>query len=665
MKLKRTQGISTQLTLLACGILILAVTCLSMLAYFRASAALDRRWREDLSAQVRLLAHQFQTFDATAKANTDRLSQVFVNMLGGHVRVDPGRVVRIGQHEAPVVMSDSGVLNLDFSDVDAFTRMTGGNATVFVRTGDDFLRVTTSLKKQDGSRALGTLLGTGHPGYDALIHGRPYVGKAHLFGRDYMTKYSPVVDASGRTVAILYVGFDITEGLAALFDGVASSRVGENGYYFVLDASDGPSRGELVVRPEARSGAVPAAPSPAALAEVLKNGDDVFSRDGRLYVSYPFPAWHQIFGASVSDEELHADAVRVRNVLLLIGILVTVVGCVVTYLAVTRRLRPLAQLADDAERIGAGDLTVRSDVTTPDEIGDVARAFNHMAGQVQDIVVRLKRMVDGLGEAVTSVREESRQVRAGSESQSEAASRAAAALEEVTASLSQVSENARDSRRLSERTNDLSVEGESVAARAADETAAIAAAVRDSAERISALSVRSDQISEVVKVIKDIADQTNLLALNAAIEAARAGEQGRGFAVVADEVRKLAERTSQATIEIGEMISAIQAETGGAVTGMQEGSGRVEEGVRLVRQAATALNEIRAAAAETVAKAAEISHAMAEQSAAGTEISSNVENIAMMADRNSGAASRNEEVVAQIERLAAELTSLTAGLRVA
>jgi methyl-accepting chemotaxis protein len=239
----------------------------------------------------------------------------------------------------------------------------------------------------------------------------------------------------------------------------------------------------------------------------------------------------------------------------------------------------------------------------------------------------------------------------------------AAALEQVNASLNGVAGNAVDSQGLSRRTNDLSLQGESVAARAAEETAAIAAAVRDSAHAISSLSVRSDQISQVVKVIRDIADQTNLLALNAAIEAARAGEQGRGFAVVADEVRKLAERTSQATLEIGAMIETIQKETAGAVEGMRGGSERVDQGVRLVREVASALAEIRAAAEQTATKSAEITSAMNEQNSAGQEITNNVERIAQMAEENSAAAARSQQTVDRLDSLARDLASLTAGLR--
>ncbi|MBK8016848.1 MAG: methyl-accepting chemotaxis protein [Betaproteobacteria bacterium] len=659
---KKTR-ISTQVSLLACGIFIAAIVGISLLAYLRASSIFDSRGATELGARLKLIESQFETFDATAKSNADRLSHVFESMLGGNVRVDPGRTIQVGEHASPAVTANSGTLNLDFSQVDGFSRMTGGTATVFVRMGDNFLRVTTSVKKQDGSRALGTLLDTKHPAFPRMLEGTPYLGKASLFGRDYMTKYSPVKDAGGRTVAILFVGFDITEGLAKLHSEIGAARIGEKGHYFVIDASQQASRGELVVHPEAKGKNVSGG-GLEAYADILQQGQGALEKDGRLYVFTKLDSWQRIFGASVDLGELHSDAVVLGNLLGGLGLAVILAGCAAIYFSLHRKLRPLELLARDAERFGSGDLTVRSQVSSADEAGELARAFNGMADQVRDLVVRVKRASDSVREAVVLVRNESRHVLDGSRTQSESASRVAAALEEVNASLTGVTDNAQDSRELSQKTNQLSVQGEAVALKAADETAAIATSVRASAQAIASLNMRSEQISDVVKVIKDIADQTNLLALNAAIEAARAGEQGRGFAVVADEVRKLAERTSHATIEIGTMISAIQKETSDAVTGMRGGSERVEEGVRLVKEAVDALTEIRTAAEMAVAKSAEISLAMNEQSVAGTEIATNVERIARMADENSAAAARSQESVSRLEALASDLTALTAGLKV-
>jgi len=664
MKKSRNLAIAQQLTLAACGILVFAVVALSLLAYNRASSALEARWKEDLSERLDLVVSQLEIFDATARINADRLASIFEKMVGRPVRLDEGRKVQVGDYSTPVVTVGGSPVNLSFDEVDSFSRMTGGTATIFARVGDDFVRVSTSVKKEDGSRAMGTALGQSHPAYPAMIAGKPFVGRATLFGRDYMSRYSPVVDDSGRTIAILYVGFDITEGIKHLRDELTTRKVGESGHFFVLDAHEGPNYGKVVVHPEHGGKSVTSTPGLEAFAEVLKQGSGTLQRDGQLMFFTPFKPWERVVGVMITENEVTAAAASLRNVQILLGVVVVILGCLATYVLLTRKLKPLAQLALDADRLGSGDLTVRATVRSHDEVGLLAQAFNRMADQVSDLVTRIKRAADSVRDAVVEVQSASAQVRSGSDEQSSSAARAAAALEEVTASLQGVSESAQASRRLSEQTNDLSSKGETVALRAAEETGAIASAVRASADRIQALNQRAEQISDVVKVIKDIADQTNLLALNAAIEAARAGEQGRGFAVVADEVRKLAERTSQATVEIGTMITAIQDETASAVTSMGDGSTRVEQGVRLVKEAVDALNEIRRAAGESLAKASEISLAMQEQSQASAEIANNVESIAAMADENSASAQRNQDTVTHLDSLAGELTALTAGLRV-
>jgi len=661
---RQRTSIATQVAVIACAVFFAGIAAFSFLSYYRAAGSFDRVWKDDLEARVGLLTGQLAIMDETAKTGADRLAGVFSGMLPGQVRVDESRPVQVGDKSVPTVYAGAQVLNLDFSLVDSFSRLTGGAATVFVRVGDDFMRVTTSVRKEDGSRAMGTLLGKKHPAYEAVMKGQPYLGRADLFSHVYMSRYSPVVDARGVTVAILYVGFDITEPVAHLVKQIEEARIGEGGLFFIIDDSQGENRGKMIVHRDSKGRNVLQDGGLEGYRAALDSGEGNLVAGDRMYVMTRFAPWKRVVGASITLDELRAEAAALRNVLLLVGVVVLLAGCGATYFVLRRKLSPLGRLADDAGRIGGGDLTVRVPVTSQDEVGQLASAFNGMADQIAGIITRLKHATSSVKEAVRAVQDESTQVRHGSQEQSDAASRVAAALEEVTVSLDCVAANARDSQGLSKRTDDLSAHGEKVAARAAEETMAIATAVRDTAQSIGMLSRRSDEISQVVKVIKDIADQTNLLALNAAIEAARAGEQGRGFAVVADEVRKLAERTSQATLEIAEMISAIQKETDGAVNGMRSGSERVEEGVRLVREAVTALTEIRGAAGESLGKAGEIARAMEEQSAAGIEISRNVERIATMADENNAAAERNNSTVVRLEALAAELSALTEGLRV-
>ena len=264
------------------------------------------------------------------------------------------------------------------------------------------------------------------------------------------------------------------------------------------------------------------------------------------------------------------------------------------YSIATSITRPINSLKAGIVQVrNDNDLTRRLEISGKDEVGQVADAFNHLADNLQGII----RQVDANAIEVLRLSEQlaatSAQVERGSEQQSVSASSMAVAVEEMTASIDQVAEHAREAQGISQTNRDLSTRGSDVILRVVEDMHGIAETVHESSVIIGGLGQQSDQIYSIVQVIKEIADQTNLLALNAAIEAARAGEQGRGFAVVADEVRKLAERTARSTEEIATMIQKIQGGTKQAVASMEVGVERVNLGVSLAGQAGDAIREIQ------------------------------------------------------------------------
>lgn len=302
-----------------------------------------------------------------------------------------------------------------------------------------------------------------------------------------------------------------------------------------------------------------------------------------------------------------------------------------------------------------GDLSRRTEVTGKDEIARTGEVFNALAEGFQLIIRTVHSSAEQVASAASELSASAAQVVQATHGQNEAATATAAAVEQMTVSIKQVADNAKDAEKISDHAKRLSAEGEGVVGDAAGEMRRIAELVQQSSGQIASLAQRSGQISGIVDVIREIAEQTNLLALNAAIEAARAGEQGRGFAVVADEVRNLAARARQSTAEISTLIDAIQQETIAVVDGMETASNQVSAGVTLADNAGRALVEINEGAGRTAQTTSEIAVAVKEQSAASDSIAQNIEKISQMVEETSAAVEQTAAAADHLERLASEL----------
>ncbi|HVN48487.1 MAG TPA: HAMP domain-containing methyl-accepting chemotaxis protein [Bacteroidota bacterium] len=317
---------------------------------------------------------------------------------------------------------------------------------------------------------------------------------------------------------------------------------------------------------------------------------------------------------------------------------------------------PVKDLAAQAETIAAGDLTVSIHYTSKDEIGMLADAFRKMVSGLRDTMMKVMEASSAVASASSEISSSTEQMAAGSQEQTSQAGEVASAVEEMTKTIIENSKNASNTASTAKRAKEAAEQGGKVVEETVVGMKRISTVVNKSADTVRALGKSSDQIGEIIGVIDDIADQTNLLALNAAIEAARAGEQGRGFAVVADEVRKLAERTTKATKEIAGMIKAIQADTAGAVSSMQEGTKEVESGIQLADRAGTSLTEIVGMIQELTDMVNQIAAASEEQSSASEQISKNVEAISTVTGETASGTQ-------QIARASEDLNRLTENLQ--
>lgn len=358
-----------------------------------------------------------------------------------------------------------------------------------------------------------------------------------------------------------------------------------------------------------------------------------------------------------NTQQASAEAYRTSFRLLLGIVLAALVVMMGFGLALGRSIMsPLQAMRRTVMTIGETlDLTRRVGTRSNDEIGQTVQAFDTMIEALQRSFNDLAKNAEDVGRAAGVLRVNANEFSGSSVAQADAATQMAAGVEEMTVSIDHVAERAEDAAKLSTEAGNRAAEGVAVVQSTIDDLGMIAEEVNSTAESVHNLQQETTRISTVTAVIGDVAAQTNLLALNAAIEAARAGEQGRGFAVVADEVRKLAARTAESADEITGIVAAIEQGANDAVKRMQQAVHTVQQSASRAEETGVAVHAIRTASTQTVELAAEISYAIREQSAASNLIAVQVEKIASMSETNTSTANQTSSQADDLHALAEQM----------
>ncbi len=532
------------------------------------------------------------------------------------------------------------VVNNAFATVDQFTQDTGGVATVFAKKGDDYMRITTSLKKQDGARAMGTLLDRSHPAYAKIQAGQSYTGPAVLFGTPYMTHYEPIKNAAGATIGIFFVGSDISLQQTALEKQVTESKFFATGGIYLLDAREPLADAKFSIHPSAKGKKVlEAFPQAEPFLAALSSAPDGYVRQAAtLLASQPTDSWavmrktaagNQWLVAEVAESEAMAEYWRNMRVIWSLLAATAVLLGVGLYLLVRRMVsQPLDELTVAVTAVAQGDLTRAFTSQRNDEIGMLVGEVEGMRQRYLQALSQVRAAVESIGTASAEIASGNQDLSVRTEQTATNLQRTASSMEELTSTVQQSADSARQA-------NQLAASAAAVAARGGAVVGEVVATMTD-------INHSSKKIADIIGVIDGIAFQTNILALNAAVEAARAGEQGRGFAVVASEVRSLAQRSAEAAKEIKTLIDASVS--------------KVESGSRLVQNAGTTMDEIVSSVKRVSDTIGEITAAAAEQSDGIGDVNSTVGQLDQMTQQNAAlveqSAAAAESLRDQAERLA-------------
>jgi methyl-accepting chemotaxis protein len=481
-----------------------------------------------------------------------------------------------------LVLGDKPQAN-NFAVVDHVKSIMGGTATLFVKRDGDFVRVSTNVMKDDGTRAVGTLLDPKGKAIAAIKDGKAFYGQVDILGKPYITGYEPMYDKENRIVGVWYVGYPVAT-LTQLGENIEKTKILDKGFISLLDDHDKVRFVSKNVQSE-------------AVEDALKN-TGIQSGNWKTMTKV-FEPWGFKIVAAYPVSEIHQKTAAAIALVIILGLLFALLLISALYFLIQKTiLAPINTVISAADRLAKGDLSAQLEAASQDETGQLISAINNVIVNLKKVVLQAMESSKQVSSASDQIAEANLNFSQRITEQASSLEETSATLEEMSASVRHTAENAREVNKLGQTTMALAESG--------------AAVMDNTIKAMDDINRSSTKVAKITKVIDDIAFQTNLLALNAAVEAARAGDHGKGFAVVAAEIRNLAQKAARSTEEITELIEDSVEKTAKGTQLSYELSNKLGEISSSVRKVTDLMDEVAAATGEQAIGISQINTAVAQ-----------------------------------------------------